>query len=683
EILLRGCRDGDGAATPPPRPREPPPPPLRTFEMKMGVVDGAEVEPPAPAADPRSPPPSVATGSSRRRRRRRPRPTAFGGGAMPMPTRTTDPVPTTTTSPPRSSARRAVVLAALFGAQLPRSSDGYHRSPCTKLSLRRQFQFSDCYVPPLNPDLALGKASFVMAHDAATGYLNVDGDGGDGTDSGYDATSDLYSSEYDGVDNVNGDGGDGGDDDGGDDGYNNNGYQYTTKWNSVTVRLLSLYGKTQVGTVYDQLNDGARALDLRPKIYNNGTVGFHHGSLIDVPLKSVTLGSLLEDAKQWCNDNPKELVLIFHSELVHEAGYNGLSSQVYLETDDDYYGADDADVDDGGGGGGGNDDVNDADDAAANGYDDAYQAADDGAQQQQEQYEYYYSGVAKMKEVYQEHGVPYYPCERMTSLTVEEAMEMADLSKYGAKGYLLATDQHDMYASFCGKANWAEDQLVTCHSKYQKEEGGSNDQKENNQNNNNGGGYVHCTDTKGSGASKLQDLQAYVQESANGEASDDWGALGPPADESLYPFNEIQGFWQVDGTSVQIGITHASNLLDDNRRSQVNEEMVKMAYDGEFDAISIFAMDNVALNGNAMLSVLRTACGQAKVQDDDDVLACGRELAMPNMQVSHRLPLVWNIVLFVVYSALVLMVSVMLFQAFRLRNEGPQEHRLICHGHVV
>mmetsp|Transcript_46829 Transcript_46829/g.98335 ORF Transcript_46829/g.98335 Transcript_46829/m.98335 type:complete len:130 (-) Transcript_46829:162-551(-) len=128
---------------------------------------------------------------------------------------------------------------------------------------------------------------------------------------------------------------------------------------------------------------------------------------------------------------------------------------------------------------------------------------------------------------------------------------------------------------------------------------------------------------------------------------------------------------------------HASNLLDDNMRSKVNEEMVKMAYNGEFNAISVFALDNVALNGNAMLSVLRNACGQSVIDDDLDVNSCGTDLLLPNMQVNHKLPLVWNVVLFVVYGALVAMVSIMLFQAFRLRNEGPQQHRLICHGHVV
>lgn len=228
-----------------------------------------------------------------------------------------------------------------------------------------------------------------------------------------------------------------------------------------------------------------------------------------------------------------------------------------------------------------------------------------------------------------------------------------------------------------------QDQLVKCHSRYygEQEAGGENDAGEGETGNQMS--YVHCTDATGTGVAKLSALQEYVKASTNNEPSDDADELGPPADEYYYPFNQIQGFWQVDSTSVQIGIMHASNLLDDNRRSSVNEEMVKMAYNGEFSAISVFALDNVALNGNAMFSVLRNACGQSVTKDDGEDLACGTDLVMPNMQISHRLPLVWNVVLFVVYGSLVVMVSIMLFQAFRLRNEGPQEHRLVCHGHVV
>ena len=326
---------------------------------------------------------------------------------------------------------------------------GYHRAPCKKLSVRSQFQFTDCFVPNLNPDLYITEASFVMAHDAATGYLNVNNNDDDDNGGG---TGNEYINEYNGVDNMNNldysgrnmeNDGEGGN-------YNNNGgggyYYFPSRWNTIPTRLLSLYGKTQVGSVYEQLNDGARALDLRPKIYNNGTVGFHHGSLIDIPLTSITLGGLLEDAKQWCNDNPKELVLIFHSELVHEAGYNGLSSQVYVESDDNYN--DDAN-DDANGDDGSNrnleDEENEEQDAAENNEEQQADNDDDGYQQQEQQYQYYYSGVAKMKQIYKEAGVPYISCDEIAGLTVGDIMEMADLSKLDGKGYLIAVDRHDMY----------------------------------------------------------------------------------------------------------------------------------------------------------------------------------------------------------------------------------------------
>lgn len=314
----------------------------------------------------------------------------------------------------------------------------YHRAPCKKVAVRRQFQFTDCYVPNLNPELYLTEASFVMAHDAATGYLNIKGDS-DTTSNTNNNGGGAYSNEYDGVDNMN------------NNNQQNNNQQSNNNnivMNTITTKLLSLYGKTQVGTVYEQLNDGARALDLRPKIFNNGTVGFHHGSLIDIPLTSVTLSSLLAHAKQWANDNPTELVLIFHSELVHEAGYNGLSSQVYMETDDSlYYEYDYTDDDDGGDGDEdyANEEGNEGrklEDQAAQ---DDQNVNDDDDQQHEQTFAYYYNGIAKIKEIYQEAGVPYRSCDKIAGLTVSQAMDMADLSKHGGKGYLLAVDRHDMY----------------------------------------------------------------------------------------------------------------------------------------------------------------------------------------------------------------------------------------------
>lgn len=289
--------------------------------------------------------------------------------------------------PKLSPSSRGLVLVLV----LLEMASCYQRSPCRSAS-RRQFQFPDCSVPDLDANLPIGAASFVMAHDAATGYLDAGGRGRR-DDDGLD---EAYGGEYDGVDDMNAGGGSGS----GNDGGNGN------KWSgAIATRLLSLYGKNQVGTAYDQLNDGARALDLRPKVYDNGTVGFHHGTLIDVPLVSITLGGLLDDVRRWCRDNPTELVLVFHSELAHESGYDGLSTRVaYYAEDSD--GVNEDDGDDGG---------------------------------------YYYAGIARMKAVYGRHGVSYLPCERLSGLTVGDVMAMANLSKTGGRGYLLAVDRHDMY----------------------------------------------------------------------------------------------------------------------------------------------------------------------------------------------------------------------------------------------
>lgn len=99
-------------------------------------------------------------------------------------------------------------------------------------------------------------------------------------------------------------------------------------------------------------------------------------------------------------------------------------------------------------------------------------------------YSYTYSGIAKIRSVYEEHEVPYFSCDKIAGLTVAEAMELADLSQYDGKGYLLAVDRHDMYASFCGKANWVQDSLVTCHSQIYN--AGAQGQLQ----------YSHCTDRK-------------------------------------------------------------------------------------------------------------------------------------------------------------------------------------------
>jgi hypothetical protein len=466
----------------------------------------------------------------------------------------------------------------------------------------------------LNPNVYISDAPFVMAHNSATGYIHSNGRK-----------------------------------------FNTNGKMSTTNiWNKndIALQLLSLYGKTQVGSAYQQLNDGARALDIRPKIYTNGTVGFHHGSLIDIPLTSLTLGRLLQDVKRWCYDNPTELVLLFHSELVHESGIDGLSSLVEYsaninENNDDDYSNNDED-------------------------------------------EYYYSGIAKLKSVYEEFGVPYQPCTTIAGLTVGQVMEMANLSTKPssmdptARGYLIALDRHDMYASFCGKSNWVESQLITCHSRYYDT--------------NNHNTFLHCTDNKASsGISKLAALQSYTMSSANNDASDNYNTLGPPANIYYYPFYQIQGLWQVDAESAQIGLMSASNLLEDNSRYNINAQLVSMVYAGNYNHISLFTLDNVALNGNAMFSVLRNACAQQSLIssrrrqrrmtiDDDvdaDALPCGSDLPMPTLIFPHTLPLAYNIMLLLLSSMMTIVLLCMVRQAYKLRNMGSQDHRLVCNGHLV
>lgn len=224
-------------------------------------------------------------------------------------------------------------------------------------------------------------------------------------------------------------------------------------------------------------------------------------------------------------------------------------------------------------------------------------------------------------------------------------------------------------ASFCGKANWAQSQLVTCYSMEY--------------NNLQSNAFIQCTDLKKTGQYKLSALQSYTKASANNEPSDSSYELGPPADTYWYPFNQIQGFWQVDTTSVQIGLMHGSTLLEDNRLSNVNQEMVRMAYNNEFNSISLLAIDNVALNGLALFSVLRNACGQSTIDETNDENPCGKELAMPRMSTSRALPILWHVALCIVYGTMIFVVFAMVVPAFRLKDEGPQDHRLVCNGQIV
>jgi hypothetical protein len=139
---------------------------------------------------------------------------------------------------------------------------------------------------------------------------------------------------------------------------------------------------------------------------------------------------------------------------------------------------------------------------------------------------------------------------------------------------------------------------------------------------------VSCKNSK----ERLEALEQYVLQSANNPATYDSSTLGPPADLETYPFNEIQALWQVDSTSAAIGVSHVSSILQDNAQSKVNQHMMELIYDEKFQAISLFAVDNVAENGNALTSVLRNTCGQSVLTEQG---ICGKALDKPAITYFH------------------------------------------------
>jgi len=340
-------------------------------------------------------------------------------------------------------------------------------------------------------DLLLSEASFLMSHDSATGYIKAR--------------------------------------------------------KKSKVGLVWPYAKNQVGNVYQQLDAGARALDLRVKLLTNGSLGFHHG-VVTIP---VLFETLLQDAIQWCSHNPDELVLLLPSHFEY--------GNVYYQADD----------------------------------------GEDG------------SIVTKMATLYEKYGVAYLKCSDVYGFTVGEAFEAAQLR---SGGYLLALDGQDHYGSYCGKSNWVSGSIVTCWGSSASNTG------------NNVTGILSSCKTSPTPLARLSD---YVLASANNPATDDSGQLGPPADLYSYPFNEIQALWQVSAYSATMGLAHFSSILEDNKASQVNKHMMDLIYADAFDSISLFAVDNVAENGNALLSVLRNRCGQTSENE------CGQSLDPPPLKYMH------------------------------------------------
>jgi hypothetical protein len=362
--------------------------------------------------------------------------------------------------------------------------DSYKRTPCTG-SAASQFQFPGCYIPDMNTSLLLSEASFLMAHNAATGYIQ--------------------------------------------------------KGSTGSAGLTWRYSKNQVGSVYEQLNNGARALDLRPKLLANGTVIFQHDAINIF----VSFERLLTDAVNWCGENNDELVLLLPSNFAYQSSTNDNTL------------------------------------------------------------------VSAVSSIYNKLGITYAHCNAVYGLTVAKTMELAALP---SGGFLLALDGQDYYGTFCGKSNWVQSQLVMCRN-----------------------ASYNCV----SSSEPLKALKSYVVQSANNDATDDFSILGPPVNLYNTPFNEIQALWQVDTYSAASGVSRLSSILDDNTESKINQYMVKLIHGDLLNAISLFAVDNVALNGNAMLSVLRNTCGQSDLEEP----SCGQDLSLPRMAHFHISRPLWLVLM--------------------------------------
>ena len=407
----------------------------------------------------------------------------------------------------------------------------YHYKPCTRQAAA-QFSLDDCYLPSMNPALPLAQASFVLAHDAATGYILKNHLTPDGV-----------------------------------------------TWS---------YTKTQNGNLYSQLQDGARALDLRPKLLYNGTLVFHHG-VITVPINFETA---LSDVVRWCQENPEEIVLLLTSHYKFGKAHSSSTSN-----DDNVY--------------------NDDDD------DDEVKDDDDNINDQSDQNSVMVNALQK---IYDKYGVTYLSCADVYEWTIETVQEQATLPN---GGILLALDGKDVYPGrFCGKDNYIESHLVTC--------------------------WTNGTSCKTSNL-PWEALQEYILESANNPQTDNSNQLGPPSNLYRYPLNEIQALWQVTTASATIGLAHFSNILADDQASQLHEKLVHLIYQENMPgSISLLAVDNVALHGNALTSVLRNRCGQSILEHP-----CGSDLAPPRMHYWH-VPV--HVVLSLLLSAYVVVMVIVFFR---------------------
>lgn len=144
---------------------------------------------------------------------------------------------------------------------------------------------------------------------------------------------------------------------------------------------------TQTVSLVDQLNCGARALDLR-LVNEHGRVHFHHGEkqFLGVPLywtsRDQTLSGELPSLVQWSKEHPEELALLLVSHCVH-------------------YGSDDKIT--------GNGDCTTADGI----------------------------GDVSLSNIFKEHGIYFESdCNKLNSMTLETAKDLAKLP--GSQGMLMA-----------------------------------------------------------------------------------------------------------------------------------------------------------------------------------------------------------------------------------------------------
>lgn len=384
---------------------------------------------------------------------------------------------------------------------LSQNSLAYKHPTCSRRD-RAQFQLEDCSLPTLSNDILLSQASFVFSHNAGTGYLQTG--------------------------------------------------------NNPISTLSRPYVKTQVGTAYQQLKNGARALDLRLYLTVNQTIVLHHGNVV---LPRVTLERIIEDVLQWTREHSDELVLLLNS---HYRTSSSSSASKNSEKDDSV------------------------------------------------------NMSVILSQVYERLGVPFVSCDALAGITIGAAMELAGTR---AGGHVLAIDAGQ---GGCIKENYVESALVSCW-------GSGTISSQGNQRSGStvsSNSSLPFTSSCHRSVEPYSRLVAYLTASATGEPTDDASTLSPA---SSLPFSELQALWQATPYAIVTGLAHGSSLLHDNRLSKINEKLVRWLYDklntenGENFAVSLWAMDNVAWHGNALLSVLRTTCGQTNADQ------CGAQLGPPRL----------------------------------------------------